>query len=323
MPVFNGEKFLKEAIDSILNQTYQNLELIIVNDASTDSSVEIIRRYQENDSRIRVFKNEVNMGISETTNRGVEQANGEYIALMDQDDISFLDRLEREQKFLGNHPEISAVGANSITIDTKGNFRKRPDVFTSPGLVRWGLLFRNQIQNSSVLFRRNLFFDYGLRWKNLSPGQDYHFWMETCLNHQIANLSDHLIYHRVHGFNASILLRNNLKESTYTTRSVLLKRTLEEELSEEMNAGLVSLDHIKNTNESVMLSKLIMRWLNWNLQQNILPAERKEITQRTTRKLKNIWHLQNRSVRLLPALFHSLALEKIEFLHKRPFRLSK
>lgn len=312
MPVFNGEKYLSEAIESILNQTFQNFELILVNDASTDGSPDIILNYAKKDSRIKIFKNKKNQGISETTNLGVAQAGGEYIALMDQDDISFPNRLELENVYLDNQPDVSVVAANSITMDTSKNYRKRPDIYSSPGLIRWALLFRNQIQNSTALFRRNLFFEHGLRWKNFAPGQDYHFWMETSLNHKIANLSDYLLFHRVHESNASLLLRDNLRKSTYTTRSVLIKKTIGEELSEEMNAGLVSLENINNTHDAVILARIIMRWLNWNLHQDIFPAEKKEIALRTSRKIRNIWNLQNRSIRLLPVLLYSLALEKKE-----------
>ena len=110
MPVYNGEKYLAEAIDSILNQTFTDFEFIIVDDGSTDGSAEIIRTYQERDERVRLLQLERNMGIADARNAGIAVAKGEFIAAMDADDASLPERLEQQVQFLRSHPEIGGLG---------------------------------------------------------------------------------------------------------------------------------------------------------------------------------------------------------------------
>ena len=109
MPVYNGERYLREAIDSILNQTFKDFEFLIINDGSTDLSVEIIESYA--DKRISLAHNGQNLGLITTLNRGFDLACGEYIARMDCDDISLPDRLEKQVVFMDNHPEIGICGS--------------------------------------------------------------------------------------------------------------------------------------------------------------------------------------------------------------------
>src|SRR5690606_28917246 len=104
MPVYNSEQYIREALESILNQTYQNLDILLVDDGSTDRSVEIIKSYQ--DTRIRLIQNEKNMGIPYTRNVGLKEAKGKYIAIMDSDDIAVSNRIERQIQYLETNPHI-------------------------------------------------------------------------------------------------------------------------------------------------------------------------------------------------------------------------
>lgn len=94
MPVYNSSRFLRQAIESVLAQTYQNIELIILDDCSTDNSLQIMREYEEQDTRVRVFAGEVNQGVARVRNCGIQQARGAYIALLDSDDVWFAEKLE-------------------------------------------------------------------------------------------------------------------------------------------------------------------------------------------------------------------------------------
>ena len=105
MPVYNPGKYLVDAIDSILSQTFSNFEFIIVDDASTDGSWKIIKSFAKKDSRIIAFKNKINLGVSLTSNIAISQARGKYIARMDSDDVSTLDRLQKQVDFLKQHPD--------------------------------------------------------------------------------------------------------------------------------------------------------------------------------------------------------------------------
>ena len=114
MSVYNGEKYLVQAIDSILNQTYQNFEFIIIDDCSTDNSSHILQEYAQKDSRIKIIKKEKNIGIKgfiKNLNLGISIAKGKYIARMDADDISLPERFQKQVDFLENNPEITLVGA--------------------------------------------------------------------------------------------------------------------------------------------------------------------------------------------------------------------
>ena len=110
MPAYNAEKYIKEAIDSILSQTFQDFELIVLNDCSKDSTEQIILSYT--DDRVVYLKNEVNMGVAATLNRGLAVAGGEYIARMDADDISHPERFRKQARYLDAHPEVAVLGSN-------------------------------------------------------------------------------------------------------------------------------------------------------------------------------------------------------------------
>ena len=119
MAVYNVENFIKDSLESILNQTYKNFEFLIVNDASTDHSSEILQLYEKKDKRIRVIHNKHNMGIPYTRNIGLKEANGKYIAIMDADDIALPFRIEKQVLFMENNPEIDVLGTDYEVIGGK------------------------------------------------------------------------------------------------------------------------------------------------------------------------------------------------------------
>ena len=120
MSVYNGEKYLSKAIESILNQSYRNFEFIIVDDASTDSSLEIINEYLKIDNRIIILSNNVNIGLGSSLNKAIQFSSGEFIARMDSDDISIPDRLEKQINYLLEHKNIHILGGDQIIIDERG-----------------------------------------------------------------------------------------------------------------------------------------------------------------------------------------------------------
>ncbi len=118
MPVYNAERFLKEAIDSILQQTFTNLELLIINDGSTDSTLNILQQY--NDSRIRVITNDTNKGISYSLNLGIEESKTSLIARMDADDISYPERIEKQYAYMQNNPDCALLNTWAREITEEG-----------------------------------------------------------------------------------------------------------------------------------------------------------------------------------------------------------
>jgi glycosyltransferase involved in cell wall biosynthesis len=119
MSVFNGERFLREAVDSILGQTYRDLELIVIDDGSADGSGEILAQRRQADARLRVFP-QANMGLTRSLNRGVELSTGEYVARMDADDLSEPRRFERQVAFMDAHPDVGLLGTAYREIDGEG-----------------------------------------------------------------------------------------------------------------------------------------------------------------------------------------------------------
>ena len=195
MLVYNGSLYLREAIESILAQTLTDFELLIINDGSTDDSLAIINSYA--DSRLRVICNEKNVGESASRNIGLENAQGEYIAILDCDDVSLPQRLEKQLQFMKAYPQIGVSGSWVSTIGEQGSqLWQYP---THPEKLRCELLFHNVLANSSVMMRRNILLNNGIRYQSLGYAPDYALWVKL-VQHNIllANIPEVLVYYRVH-----------------------------------------------------------------------------------------------------------------------------
>lgn len=199
IPCYNAERYIEETLLSILNQTYRDFQIIVIDDGSTDKSAKIVEEYREKDSRIKLLYNKENKGIAYTRNRGIQECDTEFIAIMDADDIAPLDRLEKEVSYLEKYKNIGAVGGQYILIDEKGNLMKTVSNYAKTPLEVKALLFlKNIISNSSVMYRRNVVIDNHLKYLDGYYGlEDYRFWVEFANVAQIVNLPDVLLYYRV------------------------------------------------------------------------------------------------------------------------------
>ena len=197
IPVYNREKYVAHAIDSILAQSFRDFELLLLDDGSTDGSLEVLRSYS--DPRVRVERNEVNLGIPRTRNRGLDLARGEYLALLDSDDFAYPERLRKQVEFLDRHPDVAAVGAFAACTDDDGRplgkIRRRP---VAPGDVAAGLLFRCGLQNSASMARTDVLRRYRYR-EEFDLSEDYDLWVRVAADHKIANLPEVLVNYRAHG----------------------------------------------------------------------------------------------------------------------------
>lgn len=196
MPVYNAEKFIVAAIDCILNQTMKDFELVIVDDCGNDLSMQIVEKIE--DERIKIIRNECNRGISYSRNVGLRAANGEYIALMDDDDIVPLQRFEMEVDFLNKHEEIDIVGGGGMWIDEAGKIISRHEqIICNPKRIKAELLFHDIMQNGSTMMRTNFVRSHQLVYKDGYMGmEDYRFWIECAALGNIANLDEILLYWR-------------------------------------------------------------------------------------------------------------------------------
>ena len=121
IPVYNTEEYLRQCLDSVINQTYKNLEIICIDDCSKDATYTILQRLADRDKRITVLKNEENCGIAATRNRGIREGQAEYIAFLDDDDIMPPERLKIGKTYLDDHNEVGVVAGNYLIFDENGN----------------------------------------------------------------------------------------------------------------------------------------------------------------------------------------------------------
>ena len=194
MPVYNAKIYLREAIDSILNQTFRDFEFLIINDASTDSSKNIILSYK--DSRIRYFENKKNLGVARTLNRGLRLAKGEYIARMDADDIAIASRLEKQVDYMDKHPKIAVCGTWLKAIhDTKSEIWKAPAAHEE---IRSLMLFYDAIFHPTVMIRTGIIKKYNLRYsESYLYAEDYELWVRIAKHSRLANMPEVLLHHRI------------------------------------------------------------------------------------------------------------------------------
>ncbi len=197
MPAYNGEKYLAEAIESILDQTYNNFEFIIINDGSTDKSLEIIKEYAKKDKRIKIINNNKNLGISLSLNKGVITGKGKYIAIMNQDDISLTKRFEEQIKFLEENPEVDIVGAAMETFDEEGDTFLRRYPLTNIK-IRKKIWFYSPLAHPSIMVRKEVFKKVGLYRNWTFPCEDLEFFFRAGEKYKLANLPSVLLKHRYH-----------------------------------------------------------------------------------------------------------------------------
>ena len=208
MPVYNAEQYLTYAIESVLNQTYSEFELIIINDASTDNSGEIIKKYS--DKRIKVITHESNKGVVCSTNEGIEKSGGEYISILDDDDIYEPKKLENQILYFNQNPEIDVVGGRCHFIDEEGKIISEGGVPRyNPKIYRAQLLFYNLgFVNSSVMYRKNFIVENGLKYEDNTYGmQDYLFFVKASKVGQISAISDFIVRYRLHVDNLSKVMK--------------------------------------------------------------------------------------------------------------------
>ena len=198
MSVYNGERWLNESIESILNQTFKNFEFIIVNDGSNDDSLDIINSFAKEDSRIR-FYDKKNSGLADSLNYGIEKANGEWIARIDADDICCLERLEKQFDIVQSNKELVLVGSGLVIIDENGRHIKvhhypQKDAWLRKRLSRAYPFFAH----SSAFFKLNAAKQLGGYRKEFDRSQDQDLWLRLSEVGKITSIKEPLVFIRKH-----------------------------------------------------------------------------------------------------------------------------
>jgi Glycosyl transferase family 2 len=197
LPVYNGEPFLAEAIDSILEQSFRDFELIAIDDGSTDASGDIIEERARADSRVAAL-HQTNAGVVAALNRGLTLARGEFVARMDADDVAHPERLARQVAFLDDHPEIAVVGCAVTLIDEAG---KRIRDIAYPGTseaVAEFLEIGAALAHPTVMMRRAAVLAVGGYRAPYRHAEDYDLWLRMAEKYRLTNLPDRLLRYRQH-----------------------------------------------------------------------------------------------------------------------------
>ncbi len=203
MSVHNGEKYLRESIESILNQTYSDFEFIIFDDGSTDGSAEMIMAYT--DARIRLISQSEQRGLAHTLNQGIDLAQAEYIARMDADDISLPERLAAQLQLLDANPEVSVLGTAARIIDENSQPGFEVHFPEEHLLIYWHLLFfTNPIVHPSVMMRKSMVKAAGGYNPQREVSQDYELWTRLAGVSRLANLPEIHLSLRKHSSNISL-----------------------------------------------------------------------------------------------------------------------
>ena len=224
MPVYNGERYLAEAIASVLGQTYADFELIIVDDGSTDGSVAIMHEYTGRDPRVLVIPLQRNIGKSSARNRGIEVARGQYIAGMDCDDICLPDRLRLQMRFLDAHPRIGVVGTNMCVVDQELRLRIASSYRQEHPQILWRLFFGASIAGAYTMMRRRLLADVGGYEEGRVNCDDTELWTRLIQQTRFANLPDILMLYRRHPGASSVKDRELQRAEGAAVRRKALER---------------------------------------------------------------------------------------------------
>jgi glycosyltransferase involved in cell wall biosynthesis len=226
MPAFNAERFLAEAIESVLAQTHEDLELLIVDDGSKDGTLELARGYARRDPRVRVLQNPENLGTVRTRNRLFDEADpkSELFALMDADDVCLPDRFAEQLDFLRVQPGHALVGGNLILIDEAGDEigrREYPQRFEDIARV---ITRVNPIAQPAAMLRRTAIEAVGRYDARYPQCQDYDLWMRVARRFEIANLARYVLRYRIsQGQVKSRALKASLRYTLQIQREYMLE----------------------------------------------------------------------------------------------------
>lgn len=237
LPVYNGERFIREAVESVLQQTFTDFELIIIDDGSTDQTAAILETFD--DPRIVSLKNERNEGLPTALNKGIHAARGEWIARMDADDLSLPERFACQMEFLHEHPEVGVLGTAMLQMDAHGKGIAVVEQPATHDELCQKMLADTAMNHATVMMRRTLLVD------GYDPAsehaEDTELWSRLIFTTRFANLPDVLYRRRLH--NASIMNTRSATQERLSReiRKRLQMRMLGKELPEKRASVLVRL----------------------------------------------------------------------------------
>jgi len=242
MPVYNGEEFISETIRSVLGQSYDSLELLIVNDGSTDGTEQKILSFR--DERIRYIKNPCNKGLIYSLNLALMQMKGLYMARLDADDVCDPERLANQVSMLEADPCLAMCGSYYRVINREGKEQRMVELPVADREIRTYLVFGNCFCHSSVMLRSEVILQY-MYSENYELCEDYDLWLRIMKRHKMANIPQPLVNYRVHGANISVKNREGMLRSVKAIHARFLDLYEVEHTPDEleMHTAVLSFDH--------------------------------------------------------------------------------
>ena len=216
IPVYNGERYVSEAIDSVLNQSYKDFEIIVIDDDSKDNTSNILRTYGK---KIR-WKSQENKGQASALNEGIKMAKGRYIAYLDADDVCLPERFENQVKYLDEHSNVGLVYSDRYQIDENGKIQW---IIKSQPHDNFILLQKNYIPRSAVMHKRECLDEVGLFDESITGDDDWDMWIRISEKFEMGYMDKPLVKYRVHGENISLTRPKRLDRGRYIKMRILEK----------------------------------------------------------------------------------------------------
>ncbi len=299
MPCYSSERYLSEAIDSVLSQSLADLELLVVLDAgSRDGTEAVLEGYT--DERMRVVRNDPPLGLVRSLNRGFALARGEYVARMDTDDVALRDRLHKQAAFLDAHPSIGVVGSAVQTIDQHGRDLGLRHYPTTPGLTLWRMHFDCAMCHPATMFRKGVFEDTGGYSARARNGEDYDLWLRAMRYHDLTNMPEVLLRYRLHGDSISARRRDEQRALMVEKAGRAIDLTLGRPVDRGFVRSLIfpyTIDDRRNAvGAAWLLAGLKRSYMNW------YKARTWEDTLQVKREVAlKMSHILTRSMKVAPA----------------------
>ncbi len=255
LPVYNGEEHLPEAIKSVLSQTFKDFEFIIVDDASTDNTSQILKEFAMKDKRIKIVTHKVNQKQTVAANTACKYAKGKYIARMDADDIALPNRFMKQVAFLEENTQIGLLGSWVDIIDNNGIFLKIWHTHSTDQYLGWNLLFGASFAHSSVMMRRDCIEKVG--FYQLHQAEDYDLWSRLSRITKVANLPEVLQQKRVWSGQLALRVVQNNRDCTLQIMQNNMQLLLN---NNSIDIELVKvIHHILNKNQPILESDVLKK----------------------------------------------------------------
>lgn len=260
MAVYNGEAYLAQTIQSVLNQTYSRFEFLIVNDCSTDRTAEILRSFR--DPRIKILNNGTNQRLARSLNKGIAAAKGKYILRLDADDICFPQRFKTQVDFMEAHPDIAMAFGNILKFTGTRIHREFDTNDYASGYIQAVLLFYNVVNHPCVILRRELFPHFTYR-PEYTVTEDLALWLELGREYKFARIPRPLLLYRIHPGQVSLQ-----QAKTQRRQEMEMKRDVLERLTGPLPEDKHLLHSRISGKKEFIPSKMLLEWLHFLLRCN-------------------------------------------------------